>query len=129
MAYIYNDTIAAISTPYGTAGIGKIRVSGSKAIDLVAGIFKGVQDKDLRQQKGYTAHYGHIIDPETGKIADEVICIVFREPHSFTGENMVEIDCHGGFLPLQRVLEIVLKSGARLAEPGEFQTGLPQWPD
>lgn len=120
MAYIYNDTIVAISTPYGTAGIGKIRVSGSKAIDLVAGIFKGVQDKDLRQQKGYTAHYGHIIDPETGKIADEVICIVFREPHSFTGENMVEIDCHGGFLPLQRVLEIVLKSGARLAEPGEF---------
>lgn len=120
MAFIYNDTIAAISTPYGTAGIGKIRVSGSEAIDLVAGIFKGVQDKDLRQQKGYTAHYGHIMDPETGKIADEVICIVFREPHSFTGENMVEIDCHGGLLPLQRVLEIVLKRGARLAEPGEF---------
>ncbi|NLJ83903.1 MAG: tRNA uridine-5-carboxymethylaminomethyl(34) synthesis GTPase MnmE [Halanaerobiaceae bacterium] len=117
---MYNDTIAAISTPYGTAGIGKIRVSGSEAIDLVAGIFKGVQDKDLRQQKGYTAHYGHIMDPETGKIADEVICIVFREPHSFTGENMVEIDCHGGLLPLQRVLEIVLKRGARLAEPGEF---------
>ena len=120
MAFIYNDTIAAISTPYGTAGIGKIRVSGSEAIDLVADIFKGVQDKDLRQQKGYTAHYGHIMDPETGKIADEVICIVFREPHSFTGENMVEIDCHGGLLPLQRVLEIVLKRGARLAEPGEF---------
>lgn len=120
MTFLYNDTIAAISTPYGTAGIGKIRVSGSGAIDLVAGIFKGVKDKDLREQKGYTAHYGHIIEPDTGKIADEVVCIVFREPHSFTGENMVEIDCHGGLLPLRRVLEIVLKKGARLAEPGEF---------
>src|SRR5690606_7578950 len=114
------DTIAAISTPYGTAGIGKIRVSGSGAIDLDAGIFKGVKDKDLREQKGYTAHYGYIIEPDTGKMADEVVCIVFREPHSFTGENMVEIDCHGGLLPLRRVLEIVLKKGARLAEPGEF---------
>ena len=120
MTFLYNDTIAAISTPYGTAGIGKIRVSGSGAIDLVAGIFKGVKDKDLREQKGYTAHYGHIIEPDTGKMADEVVCIVFREPHSFTGENMVEIDCHGGLLPLRRVLEIVLKKGARLAEPGEF---------
>lgn len=120
MTFLYNDTIAAISTPYGTAGIGKIRVSGSGAIDLVAGIFKGVKDKDLREQKGYTAHYGHIIEPDTGKMADEVVCIVFREPHSFTGENMVEIDCHGGLLSLRRVLEIVLKKGARLAEPGEF---------
>lgn len=120
MPFLHDDTIAAISTPLGSAGIGKIRISGYKAVELVAIIFRGVKEKDLNNVKTYTAHYGHIIDPESGKIADEVICIVFRQPHSFTGENVVEIDCHGGTVPLQRVLELLLKNGARLAEPGEF---------
>lgn len=120
MPYLFDDTIAAISTPIGTAGIGKIRVSGVDSIKLVAKIFKGVKEKDLRKVNTYTAHYGHIVDLESGKLVDEVICIIFRGPHSFTGENIVEIDCHGGTIPLQKVLEVILKNGARIAEPGEF---------
>lgn len=120
MTVLENDTIAAISTPPGSAGIGKIRISGGSSIEIAASIFRSIKGKDLRKARTYTAHYGHIVNPENGKIVDEVICIVFREPHSFTGENVVEIDCHGGTLPLQKVLELILSNGAKLAEPGEF---------
>lgn len=120
MPLLNDDTIAAISTPLGSAGIGKIRMSGPEAIEIAASLFKGVKDKDLRDVKTYTAHYGYVIEPKTGKIADEVICIIMKKPHSFTGEDVVEFDCHGGTVPLQRVLEVLLDNGARLAEPGEF---------
>ncbi|MEJ6951946.1 tRNA uridine-5-carboxymethylaminomethyl(34) synthesis GTPase MnmE [Natronospora cellulosivora (SeqCode)] len=118
--FMHDDTIAAISTPIGSAGIGKIRLSGTEAINIASKIFKSIKGKDLKQVKAYTAHYGYIIDPDTKKKADEVISIVYRNPNSFTGENVVEFDCHGGMVPLQKVLDITLKNGARLAEPGEF---------
>ena len=120
MSLIHDDTIAAISTPLGSAGIGKIRISGSRSLDVAVNIFRGVKDKNLKEEKAFTAHYGHIVDSETDKIVDEVICIIYKEPHSFTGEDVVELDCHGGTIVLQKVLELVLKNGARLAEPGEF---------
>ncbi|MDI3548527.1 MAG: tRNA modification GTPase [Halanaerobiales bacterium] len=120
MSILKEDTIAAISTSFGAAGIGKIRISGPKALEVADRIFQGVSRKSLKEAKTYTAHYGHVIDPDTGKIADEVITIIMRKPHSFTGEDVVEFDCHGGMVPLQRVLELILKNGARLAEPGEF---------
>lgn len=120
MKGLTDDTIAAISTPFGTAGIGKIRVSGSGAIDVADRIFKGVKDKSLKNVNTYTAHYGYVVEPESGKMVDEVIVIVMRGPHSFTGEDVVEFDCHGGMIPLKKVLEVLLNNGARLAEPGEF---------
>lgn len=120
MSILKEDTIAAISTSFRAAGIGKIRISGPKALEVADRIFQGVSRKSLKEAKTYTAHYGHVIDPDTGKIADEVITIIMRKPHSFTGEDVVEFDCHGGMVPLQRVLELILKNGARLAEPGEF---------
>lgn len=120
MTFLHDDTIAAISTPLGSGGIGKIRISGSKSLDIAYKIFKGVKNKNLKLARTYTAHYGHIIDPDDGKIIDEVICIIYKSPHTFTGEDVVEVDCHGGTIPLQRVLEVILKNGARLAEAGEF---------
>lgn len=120
MSLLYDDTIAAISTALGSAGIGKIRVSGPGSLEIAVNVFKGVKDKGLKEVKTYTAHYGHVVDPQNKKIVDEVICIIYRGPHSFTGEDVVEFDCHGGIIPLQKVLEVILKNGARIAEPGEF---------
>ncbi|MFW5986281.1 MAG: tRNA uridine-5-carboxymethylaminomethyl(34) synthesis GTPase MnmE [Halanaerobiales bacterium] len=120
MSLLHDDTIAAISTPLGSAGIGKIRMSGPEAFEIAASLFKGVKGKNLKEVDTYTAHYGYVVEPDTGDIADEVICIVMKGPHSFTGEDVVEFDCHGGTVPLKRVLEVLLDNGARLAEPGEF---------
>lgn len=115
------DTIAAIATPFGTGGTGKIRISGPQAYQIGDKIFRSIKEnKKISQQKTYTAHYGHIKDPETDKIIDEVVAIMMRNPNSFTGENVLEFDCHGGMTPLKAVLDLTLKVGARLAEPGEF---------
>ncbi|MFW6237608.1 MAG: tRNA uridine-5-carboxymethylaminomethyl(34) synthesis GTPase MnmE [Halanaerobiales bacterium] len=114
------DTITAIATPVGTAAIGKIRVSGSEAVKIADRVFRGVKGKSLSQTSTYTALYGHVVDPHDDRVLDEVITLVMRAPHSFTGEDVVEFDCHGGMLPLRRVLEVLLQNGARLAEPGEF---------
>ncbi len=114
------DTIAAISTPIGTAGLGKIRVSGPRAFYIGDCIFKTRGLKKISEAKNHTLHYGMVMDPQKNKIIDEVVVLVFREPHSFTGENVLEFDCHGGRLPLEKVLEVILKNGARMAEPGEF---------
>lgn len=108
--------IAAIATPVGEGGISVIRVSGKNAISLVNSIFIG---KDLTQQKGYTVHYGRLEDKK-GHLIDEVLTTLFRSPLSYTGEDTVEISCHGGVLITQAVLERVLEAGARAAEPGEF---------
>jgi tRNA modification GTPase len=114
------DTIAAIATPFGTAGIGKIRISGPEAISIADRIFQGVKGSSLKLASPYSAHYGYIIDLEKRHKVDEIIAILMKRPHSFTGEDVVEFDCHGGMVPLQRVLEIILANGVRLAEPGEF---------
>lgn len=114
------DTIAAIATVLGEGGISIIRVSGSKALDIVSGIFKGKKDKSLADIKPYTMRYGFIIEKETGDTLDEVLVSYMKAPRSFTAEDTVEINCHGGVISTQKVLEEVIKSGARLAEPGEF---------
>ncbi|WP_418655025.1 tRNA uridine-5-carboxymethylaminomethyl(34) synthesis GTPase MnmE [Anoxybacter fermentans] len=113
-----HDTIAAISTPIGEAGLGIIRVSGDQAVDIVDRIFRG--KKRLKDTDTYQARYGYIIDFKSGKKIDEVICLLMRSPHSFTTEDVVEVGCHGGIVPLRRILNSILDAGARLAEPGEF---------
>lgn len=113
------DTIAAISTSAGNSGIGIIRISGDESVEIVDKIFKsGKKEKKLCDVKSHTVHYGYIVDNE--KIIDQVLVIVMKKPHSYTGEDTVEIDCHGGMLILQKVLELVIKNGAKAAAPGEF---------
>ena len=114
-----SDTIAAIATALTNSGIGIIRVSGNEAFDIVDRIFRPKnQRKKLKEEKTYTVHYGHIQDGD--EIIDEVLAIVMRGPHSYTAEDTVEIDCHGGVLVMKKILETVIKYGARMAEPGEF---------
>ena len=110
------DTICAISTAYGTAGISVIRVSGDEAIEKVNQIFKG---RNLLKVDSHTIHYGHIIGSDNKEI-DEVMVAVLRNPRSFTTEDMVEISTHGGILVTQKVLKRLLSVGVRLANPGEF---------
>lgn len=113
------DTIAAISSSAGNSGIGIIRVSGDEAIEVVDKIFRPAnKNKKLANVESHTVHYGHIMDGD--KTLDQVLVIVMKNPHSYTGEDTVEIDCHGGMLILKKVLDLVLKNGARTAEPGEF---------
>ncbi|PKM47384.1 MAG: tRNA uridine-5-carboxymethylaminomethyl(34) synthesis GTPase MnmE [Firmicutes bacterium HGW-Firmicutes-8] len=113
-----DDTIAAISTPIGAAGIGIVRVSGRNAIPVVEKIFSS-KKKKMTDAPSHSMLYGHIVDPE-GKVVDEVLVSVMRAPHSFTAEDVVEINCHGGVVAVRKTLETVLKAGARPAEPGEF---------
>ena len=119
MTFNQCNTIAAISTAQGIGGIGVIRVSGDNAISIVDKIFKSVSGKKICDAKGYTAHYGHIID-EFGEIVDEVIITLFRVPKSYTGEDVVEISCHGGLYITKSILRLVLAKGADPAGPGEF---------
>jgi tRNA modification GTPase len=112
------DTIAAISTPVGEGGIGIVRVSGKEALRIADKIFISPAAKKPSALKTYTTHYGAIMDK--AKIIDEVILTIMRRPRSYTREDIVEINCHGGIVALRDVLNLVLESGARLAEPGEF---------
>lgn len=113
------DTIAAIATAMSNSGIGIIRVSGNESIEIVDHVFKNSKkENSLKRYKSHTIHYGFIY--EENKILDEVMVSVFKSPHSFTTEDTVEINCHGGILVLQKILELLIKNGARLAEPGEF---------
>ena len=109
------DTIAAISSALGVGAISIIRISGDKSIEIANKIFKG---KDLSKQESHTIHYGHIID--NNEIIDEVLVSIMKSPKTFTKEHIVEINCHGGINTTNKVLELVLSNGARLAEPGEF---------
>lgn len=113
-----NKTIAAISTAQGEGGIGIIRVSGENSIKICDGIFKAVSGKSLDDMKGYTAALGHVY--KNDEKVDEVIATVFREPHSYTGENIVEISCHGGIFITREILRIIIEAGAYPAEAGEF---------
>lgn len=112
-----NDTIAAISTPVGEGGISIIRISGEDALPVAEKIYKG---KDLAKVASHTINYGHIIDPDSHEEVDEVMVSVMRAPHTYTCEDVVEINCHGGLLATNRILQLVLSYGARMAEPGEF---------
>lgn len=112
------SAIAAISTPLGTGGVGIIRISGKNATEIADRIFVSVNGKKLSSSKGYRAYFGRIFDGETA--VDEVVCLVFRAPHSYTGEDVVEINCHGGVVLLKKILRLVLQNGAQAAAPGEF---------
>ncbi len=112
------DTIAAIATGLTNAGISVIRVSGEQAFYIGNKIFRGETYVDFTKEKGYTAHFGRIVFE--GEVIDEAVVLIMRGPKSYTGEDTLEISCHGGVLVTRRVLEAVLKSGARAAEPGEF---------
>ena len=116
------DTIAAIATPLGEGGVGMIRVSGPQAFELADRIFESKKGLKASQQKSYTAQYGWIVDPSASppKKIDEAILLAMRKPRSYTSEDMVELTCHGGRVVMQKILEVCLKSEARLAEPGEF---------
>ncbi|SEF98176.1 tRNA modification GTPase trmE [Caloramator fervidus] len=115
-----NDTIAAISTAIGEGGIGIVRLSGDKSLEIASKIFKSAKGKDVKNMKSYTMLYGYVIDPDTDEIVDEVILSYMKAPYTYTREDIVEINCHGGVLAVRKVLSLVLKNGARLAEPGEF---------
>lgn len=112
------STIAAISTPLGTGGVGIIRISGKSATEIADKIFVSVSGKKLADSKGYRAHFGKIFDRENA--VDEAVCLVFRAPHSYTGEDVVEINCHGGVFLMKKILRLALQNGAQAAAPGEF---------
>lgn len=114
------DTICAISTAIGEGGIAIIRVSGDNALGIVSKIFRAKSGKDIKGKKTYTMKYGHIVDINSDDIIDEVIISYMKGPKSFTAEDVVEINCHGGVTSTNKVLEATIRAGARLAEPGEF---------
>ncbi|MDE6375706.1 MAG: tRNA uridine-5-carboxymethylaminomethyl(34) synthesis GTPase MnmE [Ligilactobacillus sp.] len=111
------DTIAAIATPPGEGAISIVRLSGDDAVTIADQVFKG---KDLTKVSSHTINYGHFIDPKTREIVDEVMVSVLRAPKTFTREDTIEINCHGGIVPTNKILQVLLTNGARLAEPGEF---------
>ncbi len=115
-----DHTIAAISTSLSASGIGIIRISGDEAIAIADRLFVSHKKKQLKDQKTHTLHYGNIIDPKQDEIVDEVLVSVMKGPGTYTKEDIIEINCHGGVIVMQRILHLVLTHGATLAEPGEF---------
>ena len=114
---VYEDTIAAIGSGLTASGIGIVRVSGADAVSIADTVFRPI-GRPLALSRPYTIHYGHICDGE--EVVDEVLAMLMKAPHSYTGEDVVEIQCHGGPFVMQKILSTVLTAGARLAEPGEF---------
>ena len=114
------DTICAVSTPPGEGGIGIIRVSGKEAIPIASGIFRPAAESGPALGASHTLRFGHVIDPATGELVDEALVSVMRARATYTREDVVEINCHGGMVPLWRTIELLVAAGARQAEPGEF---------
>ncbi|MBL0847732.1 MULTISPECIES: tRNA uridine-5-carboxymethylaminomethyl(34) synthesis GTPase MnmE [Mammaliicoccus] len=112
------DTITSISTPMGEGAIAIVRLSGPDALNIADRIYKG--KKQLNEVASHTINYGHIIDPDSEEVVEEVMVAVMKAPKTFTREDIVEINCHGGLVTVNRVLELTLSNGARMAEPGEF---------
>ena len=112
------DTITSISTPMGEGAIGIVRLSGPQAIEIGDTLYKG--KKKLAEVDTHTINYGHIVDPETNETVEEVMISVLRAPKTFTKEDIIEINCHGGILTINRILELTMTYGARMAEPGEY---------
>ena len=121
MEYI-KETIAAICTGLTGSGINIIRISGEEAYAIAGKVFKSVSGKKVDEFGSFSVHYGYIVDniDNVDKTIDEVLLLKMQAPHSYTREDVIEIDCHGGILVTKRILELILKNGARLAEPGEF---------
>ncbi|KPL87791.1 tRNA uridine-5-carboxymethylaminomethyl(34) synthesis GTPase MnmE [Ardenticatena maritima] len=117
MAYALDDTIAAIATPVGEGGIGIVRISGPEALAILRRLFRPARPRPFESHR---LMYGHIVDPHTGDVVDEVMAVYMRAPHTYTRQDVVEIHGHGGMAPLRAVLSLVLSAGARLAEPGEM---------
>ena len=117
---MYSDTIAAIATPPGEGGIGTIRLSGPTSANVLHSIFRPASGAAQWPPESHRLVFGHVVDPLTGESVDEVLAAFMRAPHSYTREDVAEISCHGGTIPLQRALNLCLREGARLAEPGEF---------
>jgi tRNA modification GTPase len=115
---IANDTIIALATPAGVGAIAVIRLSGESSIEIVSNFFQSVRGKDLRKQKSHTLHLGHLVEGE--KVLDQVLVSIFKNPHSYTGENVVEISCHGSSYIQQEIIQLFLKNGCRMADNGEF---------
>jgi len=115
---MYTDSIVALATPSGAGAISIIRVSGPDAIEIGASVFKSIKNKDLKQQKTHTLHLGHIIDEV--KTLDEVLISIFKGPNSYTGENTIEISCHGSTYIQQQIIQLLLRKGCRMADAGEF---------
>ncbi|QRM90659.1 tRNA uridine-5-carboxymethylaminomethyl(34) synthesis GTPase MnmE [Lacinutrix sp. WUR7] len=115
---ILNDTIIALATPSGAGAIAVIRLSGPEAITICSSFFKSIHNKDLNKQKTHTIHLGHIIEKK--KILDEVLVSVFKNPNSYTGENVIEISCHGSIFIQQEIIQLFLRNGCRMANAGEF---------
>ncbi len=115
---IPQDTIVALATPSGAGAIAIIRISGETAIDMAATVFQSVRGKDLSKQKSHTLHLGHIVDGK--KTLDEVLVSIFKGPNSYTGENTVEISCHGSTYIQQQIIQLLLRKGCRMANAGEF---------
>lgn len=115
---VFNDTIAAIATAQGAAGISVIRVSGENAFNIVDSVFVSISGKKIADMKGYTACFGNVVDGD--KILDQAVALVFKAPHSYTGENVVEISCHGGIFITREILRLLYNNGASPAEAGEF---------
>lgn len=128
------DTIAAIATPGGRGGIGIIKISGSKSFaiagsifrpndsnrSLVSGAARAGQNSELLEFETHRIYYGHIVDPDNGRLLDEVLVSAMKAPRTYTREDVVEINAHGGAVVLHTILKLVLRKGARFAEPGEF---------
>lgn len=115
---IQNDTIIALATPSGVGAISVIRLSGEEAIDIVSRFFKSIRGKKLKEQKTHTIHLGHIV--RNDHVLDQVLVSVFKNPHSYTGENVVEISCHGSSFIQQEIIQLFLQNGCRMADNGEF---------
>jgi tRNA modification GTPase len=115
---LYNDSIVALATPSGAGAIAVIRISGPEAISIGNAVFKSIKNKDLTQQKTHTLHLGHIMDDT--KTLDEVLVSLFKGPNSYTGENTIEISCHGSTYIQQQIIQLLLRKGCRMADPGEF---------
>jgi tRNA modification GTPase len=123
MSRIYlsdEDTIAAIATPPGEGGIAIIRISGKKSTEILERVFKRVGEYRVSEMNSHRLYQGRICDPESGKIMDSVLCVLMKSPHSYTGDDVVEIHSHGGYVVPKRILGLIFKHGARPANPGEF---------
>ena len=115
---IYNDTIVALATPSGSGAVAIIRMSGKNAVTIASEVFQSVSGKDLTKQKTHTIHLGTIVD-ET-KIYDQVLVSIFKNPNSYTGEDVIEISCHGSVFIQQQIIQLLLRKGCRMAQAGEF---------
>ena len=122
---IPQETIVALATPSGAGAIAIIRLSGAAAITIAADVFQSVSGKDITKQKTHTIHLGHIVDASTssgqaGKVYDQVLLYIFKGPNSYTGENVIEISCHGSTFIQQQIIQLLLRKGAKMAQAGEF---------